>query len=319
MKSNKYWPARQRQLLKALETSELKTRKRLYRVYKAEAVRLADEIDAYYSKYGVNGVVSFRALKEKLTPAERDLLYRNMNAFQLKHPEVNLEIASSVYKIDRLEALQQSLLLRAAELGIAEQDAVRNHLTNAATMGADTAAEIFGKSFQKENTAIIERVVNAKWSNGANFSERIWDNRNRLARDLNTRLAQGFARGDSRAKMVKQLSDRFVGVSKSNIDRLVYTEGTYVMNEAQAAVLEDTFMYYKTSPMPGCCPHCDDIASETEHYPVRFEDREPGINFPPLHPWCRCTFDIVIPDRMAFMRQAGTEAENLLYEIGYED
>ena len=305
MKSNQYWPARQKQLIKALEKSELQTRKRLYRVYKAEAIRLADEIDAYYSKYGIDGVVSFRTLKETLTPAERDLLYRNMHAFQLKHPEVNLDIASSVYKIDRLEALQQSVLLRAAELGVAEEEAVKAHLMNAATMGAEASAEVFGRSFQRENAAIIERVVNARWSNGANFSERIWDNRNRLARDLNTRLAQGFARGDSRAKLVKQLSDRFIGVSKSNLDRLVYTEGTYVMAEAQAAVLEDNFEYYKLAPINDgkTCEICEEVAEQTEAYPVRFEDREPGVNFPPLHPWCRCSIDIVIPDRMEFMRQ----------------
>lgn len=26
------------------------------------------------------------------------------------------------------------------------------------------------------------------------------------------------------------------------------------------------------------------------------KDRKPGVNFPPFHPWCRCTFEIVVDD-----------------------
>lgn len=308
-----YWTERQRQLNKALEESERQVRKRLYRVYKAEALRLASQIDAYYAKYSVDGVLSFREMKQKLTPAEADLLYRDIERFKRLHPEVNIDIATSIYQLDRLEALQMSILLQSAELGIVERDAVMEHLANMAAMGANMSADMMGRARFTSNSEIIKRFVGRKWSNGKNFSDRIWTNREKLARVLNTQIAQSIARGDARAKIVKNVSKRFEDVSKRDIDRLVYTEGTYIMNESQAAVLEDTFSYYKLAPIHDgkTCPFCNDVADETEALPVRFEDREPGVNFPPLHPWCRCTFDIIIPDRMEFMRQY-TGQEELL-------
>lgn len=40
------------------------------------------------------------------------------------------------------------------------------------------------------------------------------------------------------------------------------------------------------------CSICSSIAKEK----FNIKDRKPGVNFPPLHPWCRCTFEIVVDD-----------------------
>ena len=312
---SQYWRQRQIQLNKALEESERQVRRRLYRVYRAEALRLQHQIDGYYARYGINGVVTYRDMKRKLTAAERDLLYRDINAFKLLHPECPVDVATSIYKLDRLEALQTSVLIQSAELGIVEEDAVRKHLENIAALGVDTTAETLGRLHYANRQDVIKTVVGRKWAQGKNFSDTIWTNREKLARTLNTHIAQSIARGDARAKIVKNLSRRFEDVSKANIDRLVYTEGTYILNESQATVLEDTFTYYKLSPIHDgkTCPFCNDVADDQEAMPELFSNREPGVNFPPLHPWCRCTFDIVIPDRMEFMRNyTGMNAEDFL-------
>ena len=312
-----YWKKRQQQLNKALETSEREVRRRLYRVYKAEALRLQHQIDGYYARYGVNGVLRYRDMKRKLTAAEADLLYRDVYAFQRLHPECPIEIVTSIYELDRLEGLQTSVLLQSAELGLVEEAEVRAHLESMAALGANETAEALGRGLYTERSDIIQTIVNKKWSNGENFSGRIWTNREKLARTLNTQIAQSLARGDARAKIVRNVSKRFQDVSIKNIDRLVYTEGTYIMNESQAAVLEDTFTYYKLAPINDnkTCPFCHDVEDETEALPVKFEEREPGVNFPPLHPWCRCTFDIIIPDRMEFMRNyTGINVEDFIDE-----
>lgn len=314
---SQYWTERQKQLNKALEKSERQVRRRLHRVYRAEALRLQRQIDGYYARYGINGVVTYRDIKRRLTAAERDLLYRDIEAFRRLHPEVNMEIATSVYQLDRLEALQTSVLIQSAELGIAEEEAVRRHLENIAALGVDTTTETLGRIHYANRADVIQNIVNKKWTNGGNFSSSIWTNREKLARTLNTQIAQSIARGDARARIVKNVGKRFEDVSKTNIDRLVYTEGTYILNESQAAVLENDFMYYKLAPIHDgkTCPFCNDVADDQEAMPELFSNREPGVNFPPLHPWCRCTFDIVIPDRMEFMRNyTGLHAEDFLDE-----
>ena len=39
-----------------------------------------------------------------------------------------------------------------------------------------------------------------------------------------------------------------------------------------------------------------DICRELAKKKFRIQDRQPGVNFPPLHPWCRCTFTIEVED-----------------------
>ena len=40
------------------------------------------------------------------------------------------------------------------------------------------------------------------------------------------------------------------------------------------------------------CPVCEGLEGQV----FRFADRMPGTNFPPLHPWCRCTFTVHVDD-----------------------
>lgn len=90
----------------------------------------------------------------------------------------------------------------------------------------------FGKNFYSMNREIVKLFVNVPWCNGKNFSERIWENTDKLSNYLSTDIAQGFARGDSYDMLVRQLMQRFEKVSRNDAYRLIYTEGTYVMAES---------------------------------------------------------------------------------------
>lgn len=54
------------------------------------------------------------------------------------------------------------------------------------------------------------------------------------------------------------------------------------------------FEQYKVSTAADgkVCSKCADIS----HQVFYIKDRTPGVNFPPLHPWCRCTFEIYVED-----------------------
>ena len=45
------------------------------------------------------------------------------------------------------------------------------------------------------------------------------------------------------------------------------------------------------------CPICRAMAERV----FDISERQPGVNFPPFHPWCRCTFEIVVDDWDAWM------------------
>lgn len=304
-----YWERRQRELNQALEKDEAKLKKRLSSFYDTEYRKLEKEIAAYYSQYGENNVIAYRRLMESLPEEDKRLLLERMDDFAEKYPEYAhlLPVRESIYKLNRLEGMQQSILLQQLEIGAVNEEEIRKHLEKQALRNANAAAEAmgFGKNFYTENPEMIRQIVNTQWTNGKNFSQRIWDNVEKLAGYLGTDLAQGFARGDSYERLVKQLRQRFEKVSRNDAYRLIYTEGTFVMNEARAASFEqDTEEYifrvqYDAIRRNGWRDICDDLNGKT----FKWSERKPGINFPPMHAWCHCTATPYIADRASFIEE----------------
>ena len=294
-----YWKKRQNQLNKALEKDEAALKKRLTDIYQKEERKLEKEIASYYASYGKDNVVEYRQLLQQLSDADKRLLMERMDDFAKKYPEYAhlMPVRESVYRLDRLEGLEYSVQMQQLELGIKEQAEVEQHLLKQAERGFGSVREDLGlgTSFNAENKRIMQTVVETKWSQGKNFSDRIWASRTKLANTLNSKIAAGFARGDNYEKLARELKQRF-SVSRSDAMRLIYTEGTFVMNESRARAVEETFDYYQLSCLPGACDVCLDVEAEQEAEPAKLIDRSSGDNFPPLHPWGLCGFIIVVPD-----------------------
>lgn len=294
-----YWKKRQQQLNGAAEKDEADLKKRLSALYSSEEKKLNRDIASYYTMYGKDNVLEYRNLLQQLSSDDYRLLMERMDDFGEKYPQYKhlLPVRASIYKLNRLEGLQYSVQMQQLELGIKEQAAVEEHLLKLAardftTIQADLG---MGRQFNAENASLVRSIVYTKWTNEKNFSDRIWDNKTRLSNLLNTTIAQGFARGTNYQKMVSYINQRF-DVGRNDAYRLIYTEGTFVMNESRARAVQDIFEYYHLSCLPGACSDCVQVEEETTTSPILFKERMDGENFPPIHPWCRCGFEIVVPD-----------------------
>ena len=292
LKSNPdYWAVRQKQLDKQLERNETALNKKLAALYDKQESELKKEIASYYQTYGEDKVIQYRTLMEQLSAEDKTLLLERMDAFADKYPQYRdlLPIRESIYKLNRLEGLQQSVKMQQLECGAIEQSALESHLKEQAAKAANAAAESlgFGSKFYSSNSDIIKNTINARWVNGENFSDRIWNNRQKLSNYINRDFAQEIARGDSYNKVIHKLQDRF-GVSKQNAFRLVYTEGTYVQGEAQANVWEsmgiEKYTYHARFSQSHVCESCKALDGK-EFY---LKHRQPGTNFIPMHPGCHC-------------------------------
>lgn len=292
-----YWQDRQKELYSALEKDENDLKIRLASVYEDEYSRLDKEIAAYYQKYGENNVIKYRNLMQTLPKEDVKLLIEQMDDFAAKYPQYAhlLPVRTSIYKLDRLEGLQYSVRMHQLNISVVNQQAISEHLNKQALRGANAAMETmgFGKNFYTVNSDIVKKFVDVPWCNGLSFSQRIWQDGDKLANYITTDIAQGFARGTSYQKLTKQLCTRFEGVAKKDAYRLIYTEGTYVMAESTIQPFTEDFEDYRVSTAADgkVCSICSSIAKGT----FKIKDRKPGINFPPFHPWCRCTFEIVEP------------------------
>lgn len=293
-----YWTKRQEQLNDQLEKDEEQLRKRLSSYYDTESRKLEKEIASYYMKYGVDNVIQYRTLMESLSDEDKKLLIQRLDEFAEKYPQYDylMPIRESIYKLNRLEGLQYSIRMQQYEMGAITREELNKHLERQVMRGANAAAEAmgFGENFYASNPDIVKLFVDVPWSNEKNFSQRIWDNTEKLANYLNTDVAQGFARGDSYDKLTRQLKKRFGDVSRNDAYRLIYTEGTYVMAESTMQPFIEDFEEYKISTVDDgkVCKICRGLSEKT----FKIINRQPGVNFPPLHSWCRCTFEIVVQD-----------------------
>ncbi|MEG0323825.1 MAG: minor capsid protein [Raoultibacter sp.] len=296
-----YWSKRQKQLMAQLERDEVKLKKKLSSIYESESIRLAKEIAAYYAEYGSDDVLKYRQLLGSLKPSDRKMLIERMEDFAKKYPEYAylLPVRESIYRLNELEGLQTSIRMQQLEIGAIEASMLEQHLASLAELSAIAATEHLDNwgLFHAYNKSVVAATVGKSWAQGTNYSESIWDNREKLASYLNDDLAKMLARGATYQECKKVLGERFENVSRSNMFRLIYTEGTYVLNEAQALTFEDEYDGYAISCADAkACRLCTRLQSAQQEEPVPYKNRNPGINFPPLHPWCRCTAVPIVND-----------------------
>ena len=114
-----YWQRRQDQLDSSLEKDEAALKKRLLKAYEREAAKLDREIAAYYQKYGRDNVIEYARLFDQLSVDDIKLLIERMDDFAKKYPQYAdlMPVRESVYKLNRLEGLKESVLLHQYEIG----------------------------------------------------------------------------------------------------------------------------------------------------------------------------------------------------------
>lgn len=305
MSTPTYWERRQQDLNAACENDEAALKSRLASYYKQEETRLQNEIASYYTRYGSGNIVEYRQLLQRLSDSDYKLLMERMDDFAKKYPEYAhlMPVRESIYKLDRLQGLQYSVQMQQLEMGIKEREEVEKHLMKQGWNNYDAIMRDmgFGITFNSENERLIRDIVNTAWCDGKNFSSRIWANHEKLSQMLQREISQGFARGDKYDRMVGALKKEF-GVGRFEAFRLIYTEGTFVMNESRARACETTFDCYSIATADGrACDECTAKELHTSSEPIRFSERVAGENFPPFHPFCRCAYFIQVPDKQAWI------------------
>lgn len=300
MQSDTYWSKR----LQELDTSFSKDEKRLFselsKYYEQEYAALDKEIAAYYAKYGEENVIAFRTLLLELPDADKQLLLQNMDEFAKQYPEFAdlLPVRESIYKLNRLEGLQTSIVLQQLKIRAIEQAKFREHFEKQALKYANYAAEQlgFGTNFYRIDSEMLQVVIGNPWCNGKDFSERIWANREALAQTLQNEIANGLIRGEDYKTMSRILQQKFENTSQKQAERLVFTEDTYLSNEAKIRPFERNAAYthyeYLCVEDHRTCETCRALSGQT----FEISKRNAGLNFPPMHPWCRCTVMPVVED-----------------------
>ncbi len=309
---SKYWSERQKQLWDNLERDEQALQRKLNKYYSEQFNSLEKEIGAYYSRYGEGNVIQYQSLLKSLSEADKKQLYRDFESFATRYPEYAhlADVRGSIYKLNRLNGLAYNIQLQQLEIGAKEQELISKHLGGVFSDFYTGAAKAHNFPIDKFSA---QSLINKKWANASNFSENIWGNKDKLIAYLNHDFKNGIIRGDNYQKLIKQLRDRFSKRSTSDLRRLVVTEGTYVANQAMMQPFEESGLYdeYKFVALidSRTSPTCRSLEGQT----FKMSEKEVGVNFPPMHPNCRSTFEMVIPEDFVD-RYEGKEKQEISIE-----
>ena len=91
------------------------------------------------------------------------------------------------------------------------------------------------------------------------------------------------------------------------------------MNESSIQGFSEDFEQYEYSVVEDghACPICTALDGKV----FNIKDRVPGVNFPPMHPWCRCSFKIHVDDWSEWLKAQSnkTRAQKVIERLSSGD
>lgn len=229
-------------------------------------------------------------------------------------------------RISRLQALQTQVELRMMELFSSQRDVLRDHLqerytdTYYRTVYAVSQQVDVASTFARIDPQTVEKILATPWA-GSEFSSRIWADKDKLTRELMQTLSRGFVRGDSLGRMTKEFAQR-MGVSESRAATLIHTESAHMAAEAAEQGYRETGVQsyrFEAALDLKTCSVCG--ALDQREFPLA--EHETGINYPPLHPRCRCTTvpvtGVEVGNKRAARNPATGKTEYVEKKLTYEE
>lgn len=306
-----YWEIRSTELMERLERGTEKTINSLIKAYEQATKDINKEITRIYKNYSKDSELTEATLKQLLNKKETDIHYKNLlNVINnnIKNEDIKKRMltkynaAAYSYRISRYEELQQNIDLELKKLADIEQQITEIRYVN--TIKEGYYHNIFdiqkgtnlGFGFSRIDNKTINLLLNENWIDKLNFSQRIWQNSEKLGNYLRTQLTAASMSGKPINKISQELAN-YMNVGLYNATRLVRTEVNHFANEAEMLSYDeldiDKYKFIATLDNR-TCEHC----AELDNQIFNVKDRIPGKNCPPIHANDRCTTVAVFDDEV---------------------
>lgn len=296
-----YWTRRQAQRMFEYMSEAEEVADQIAKLYLKSSGYLSHELDKIYNrfrrKHHLSEAEARRLLNKMRDKASLDELKRVLreekdNAIKA---ELLAELEAPAYQA-RLEHLQQ----KQNQIDMVMREVYGQEKVHNTSFYVDLANESFYKSmfdlqqragygfaFSAISAEKIDRVINSRWS-GMNYSDRIWSNTAGLAQTLKEELLLSLITGRTDRETAEIIKDKFA-TGASNARRLVRTEASFLANEMEAESYKECgierYIYVATLDVRTCKEDCAPL--DRKDFPVA--ERKVSVNYPPMHPWCRCT------------------------------
>lgn len=272
------------------------------KVYQEAKIYLDKEINKIFDKfqrdYGLSQVDARQVLKNMKDKKDlnelRKVLEARPNDPNIQRLLADLDSPAYSFRMKRLERLSDDL------------DRMRESIYHSEKTGSDAFySDLMKDSYYKatfdlqQQTGLaygfsglpeseIKHLQSFSWlGDGRTYSTDIWKNTGKLTSSIKDELLISLMTGRDTRETAQAIAERF-NVGQNDARRLVRTESAFFHNQMELLSYEeaDIEKYIFVAVLD---KRTSRICQEHDNQVYDRDKATPGVNYPPLHPWCRST------------------------------
>lgn len=303
-----YWQKRNALDLIMQERKELQFEKDLLKVYQEAKATIEEQLRVFYTLYAGEKKLTYAEAVKKLSADELNSFKKALTNYKRTLSNYSNRTTESLMKsiekdlnkvnVTRLEAMQKQITYEIENLKAYQEDRTTKLLRNGyednyyRTMFNTQQRAGYAASFTVLNTKAINRAVNAKFD-GVTFSDRIWQEKDKLVLNLNNVLAQNIARGTGLNGIVDSII-KLTNATYYNASRLARSELNRVCGLANYDAYQESDLVEEYEFVAVLDNRTSEICADMDGKRFPKSEYVPGVNAPPMHPNCRSTTVAVI-------------------------
>lgn len=274
-----------------IERRGIDREKKLKEIFQLATERLENNVNRYYANYASKEGISVIEAKKRASEfdirrweraAARAVKYRDFS------PQTNTWLR--LYNL-KMRASRQEVMLAEAHMDMITM------FSEVERLGHQAVSEEALKETQRQAGILsgqpvvkdeVIRLVDSDFYSTNGFSNRIWGgtgHMSKLSRELTDTITAMHVNQDGYRNNWLALSKR-MDVAESNAKRLIVTEERRMIAKSQLhTYTKNGFEYYIYVAESGACPDC----AALDGLVFRVDEAVGGVNFPVMHPFCRCS------------------------------
>jgi len=287
--SANYWKSEHNKLHKRVDADA----KDLDVIYRAKLKQVEAQIEAFYTKYAVENVITVKQAKTLLTAkefrefnAKLRLWIKNDTYISDKSFIATIDRLAGTSKINRLQRLEAEITANLSELKQTHLESMEDSLIKTFEETEEATQKVIDIDFKQTSEYKMRVVINTEFQ-GRRFSPRVWTQRSNLGKKLFSTMLDNFSKGSNWLDLKADLKRSF-GVSDFEARRLLITETARINSIAKESSFTDAgFSMYQYIAVSD--DKTTQICNNLDDKIFRLEDMIVGVNAPPTHIYCRST------------------------------
>lgn len=296
MLGKSYWEKRQEQKFLAGEKKVNQYYKGLEKSFEQSKKEIQKVINDFVMRYGIeNGSPSYASAIKALNKTEIGELQDFIDKVKANMGKYNQELnnISIKVRITRYQALEKQIDAILQQLYAVEYQHKGEELLK--EVYSDNYYKTwfnidqyhgFHQEFAQINIQTIEELIKYPFD-GANFSDRLWKQKDYLQQQLNESITTMLIQGKNPMTLTQEFAKKF-HTKEFEAYRLLHTEGSFMMGQGTlASYKEDGILKYRI--LATLDIKTSDTCRKQDRKVYDIDKAIVGVNYWPFHPFCRTT------------------------------